>query len=194
MVGQQRNASLPVDGSLITRPSTVGFGITTTMVERQHFLFAALALALCASACGRPSEIEQPEQNHAKQLHAELKIDPIAAIPVPPSDSPPLLPLAMEGERVSSDPPPWVGTANTVCGLMNAYRDNVPLLLMVGRTPITQRGHIASRSAPIPGWKPAWRKGRSISSGSSLPPRRPNARVRSLRRRRASSTTSRGRG
>lgn len=66
------------------------------MVERQHFLFAALALALCASACGRPSEIEQPEQNHAKQLHAELKIDPIAAIPVPPSDSPPLLPLAME--------------------------------------------------------------------------------------------------
>ena len=42
-----------------------------------------------------------------------------------------------------------VGTANTVCGLMNAYRDNVPLLLMAGRTPITQRGHIASRSAPI---------------------------------------------
>ncbi len=42
-----------------------------------------------------------------------------------------------------------VGTGNTVCALMNAARDNVPLLLMAGRTPITQRGHIASRSAPI---------------------------------------------
>jgi acetolactate synthase I/II/III large subunit len=42
-----------------------------------------------------------------------------------------------------------VGTGNTVCALMNAYRDNVPLLLMAGRTPHTQAGHIASRSAPI---------------------------------------------
>ncbi len=42
-----------------------------------------------------------------------------------------------------------VGTANTVCALMNASRDNVPLLLMAGRTPHTQTGHIASRSAPI---------------------------------------------
>jgi acetolactate synthase-1/2/3 large subunit len=42
-----------------------------------------------------------------------------------------------------------VGTGNTACALMNAYRDNVPLLLMAGRTPHTQRGHIASRSAPI---------------------------------------------
>ena len=42
-----------------------------------------------------------------------------------------------------------VGTGNTVCALMNANRDNVPLLLMAGRTPITQSGHIASRSAPI---------------------------------------------
>jgi len=42
-----------------------------------------------------------------------------------------------------------VGTGNTICALMNAYRDGVPLLLMAGRTPITQRGHIASRSAPI---------------------------------------------
>lgn len=42
-----------------------------------------------------------------------------------------------------------VGTGNTICALMNAYRDDVPLLLMAGRTPITQRGHIASRSAPI---------------------------------------------
>jgi acetolactate synthase-1/2/3 large subunit len=42
-----------------------------------------------------------------------------------------------------------VGTGNTVCALMNANRDNVPLLLMAGRTPITQSGHIASRSLPI---------------------------------------------
>lgn len=42
-----------------------------------------------------------------------------------------------------------VGTGNTVCALMNAYRDNVPLLLMAGRTPHTQTGHIASRSFPI---------------------------------------------
>jgi acetolactate synthase I/II/III large subunit len=42
-----------------------------------------------------------------------------------------------------------VGTGNTICSLMNAYRDNVPLLLMAGRTPHTQTGHIASRSYPI---------------------------------------------
>ena len=42
-----------------------------------------------------------------------------------------------------------VGTGNTICALMNAARDNVPLLLMAGRTPLTQDGHIASRSAPI---------------------------------------------
>lgn len=42
-----------------------------------------------------------------------------------------------------------VGTGNTVCALMNAYRDDVPLVLMAGRTPHTQHGHIASRSAPI---------------------------------------------
>ena len=42
-----------------------------------------------------------------------------------------------------------VGTGNAICALMNAYRDNVPLLLMAGRTPHTQIGHIASRSFPI---------------------------------------------
>lgn len=42
-----------------------------------------------------------------------------------------------------------VGTGNTVCALMNAYRDDVPLVLMAGRTPHTQHGHIASRSLPI---------------------------------------------
>ena len=30
-----------------------------------------------------------------------------------------------------------VGTGNTICALMNAARDNVPLLLMAGRTPLT---------------------------------------------------------
>ena len=38
-----------------------------------------------------------------------------------------------------------VGTANTVCGLMNAARDNSPILLAAGRTPLTATGHIASR-------------------------------------------------
>jgi acetolactate synthase I/II/III large subunit len=42
-----------------------------------------------------------------------------------------------------------VGTGNAVCGLMNAYRDRIPLLLMAGRTPHTEYGHIASRNFPI---------------------------------------------
>ncbi|MCC6890519.1 MAG: thiamine pyrophosphate-requiring protein [Hyphomicrobiales bacterium] len=42
-----------------------------------------------------------------------------------------------------------VGTANTLCGLMNAARDNVPLLLAAGRTPVTETGHIASRNRSI---------------------------------------------
>lgn len=42
-----------------------------------------------------------------------------------------------------------VGTGNTVCALMNAYRDRIPLLLMAGRTPHTEFGHIASRNFPI---------------------------------------------
>ena len=42
-----------------------------------------------------------------------------------------------------------VGTGNAVCAMMNAYREDVPVLLMAGRTPITQRGHIASRTHPI---------------------------------------------
>ncbi|NBS44997.1 MAG: hypothetical protein EBT34_14945, partial [Acetobacteraceae bacterium] len=43
-----------------------------------------------------------------------------------------------------------VGTANTICGLMNAARDNVPVLLAAGRTPLTETGHIGSRDAPRP--------------------------------------------
>jgi acetolactate synthase I/II/III large subunit len=42
-----------------------------------------------------------------------------------------------------------VGTGNTINGLMNAARDNVPILLAAGRTPITETGHMASRNRPI---------------------------------------------
>ncbi len=42
-----------------------------------------------------------------------------------------------------------VGTGNTINGLMNAARDNVPILLAAGRTPVTATGHIASRNRPI---------------------------------------------
>ena len=42
-----------------------------------------------------------------------------------------------------------VGTANALCGLMNASRDNAPILLMAGHTPSTETGHIGSRNAGI---------------------------------------------
>jgi acetolactate synthase-1/2/3 large subunit len=42
-----------------------------------------------------------------------------------------------------------VGTANALCGLMNAARDQAPILLMAGRTPSTERGHIGSRNGGI---------------------------------------------
>ena len=42
-----------------------------------------------------------------------------------------------------------VGTANALCGLMNAARDNVPLLLAAGRTPHTELGDAGSRALPI---------------------------------------------
>src|SRR5580692_1327282 len=42
-----------------------------------------------------------------------------------------------------------VGTGNAVNGMMNAARDNIPVLLAAGRTPITETGHIASRNRPI---------------------------------------------
>ena len=42
-----------------------------------------------------------------------------------------------------------VGTANAVCGVINAARDNIPVLLAAGRTPITEGGHIASRNSHI---------------------------------------------
>ena len=42
-----------------------------------------------------------------------------------------------------------VGTANCVCGVMNAARDNVPVLLAAGRTPLTEYGHPGSRDNNI---------------------------------------------
>jgi acetolactate synthase-1/2/3 large subunit len=42
-----------------------------------------------------------------------------------------------------------VGLANTVMGVINAASDNVPVLVMSGRTPITERGHEGSRVTPI---------------------------------------------
>jgi acetolactate synthase-1/2/3 large subunit len=42
-----------------------------------------------------------------------------------------------------------VGTANAINGLMNATRDNVPILIAAGRTPLTETGHIASRNRSI---------------------------------------------
>lgn len=42
-----------------------------------------------------------------------------------------------------------VGTANTVCSLMNARRANIPVLLVAGRNPLSQEGHAGSRSVSI---------------------------------------------
>ncbi|MDP6174278.1 MAG: thiamine pyrophosphate-requiring protein, partial [Rhodospirillales bacterium] len=42
-----------------------------------------------------------------------------------------------------------VGTANTLCGLMNAAREDLPLMLIAGRTPVTEYGHAASRDGNI---------------------------------------------
>ena len=42
-----------------------------------------------------------------------------------------------------------VGTANALCGLMNAARGDVPVLFTAGRTPITEQGSAASRDIDI---------------------------------------------
>ncbi len=42
-----------------------------------------------------------------------------------------------------------VGTANAMCGLMNAQRDNIPVFLAAGRTPLTETGSVASRNRSI---------------------------------------------
>lgn len=42
-----------------------------------------------------------------------------------------------------------VGLANAVMGVINAASDNVPVLVCSGRTPITERGRLGSRTTPI---------------------------------------------
>jgi acetolactate synthase-1/2/3 large subunit len=42
-----------------------------------------------------------------------------------------------------------IGTANALAPLMAASRANIPIIFMAGRTPVTQSGHPASRSAYI---------------------------------------------
>jgi acetolactate synthase-1/2/3 large subunit len=42
-----------------------------------------------------------------------------------------------------------VGTANAICGLMNAARDNVPLLFTAGRTPLFEEGRFGARTSYI---------------------------------------------
>lgn len=39
-----------------------------------------------------------------------------------------------------------VGTANAVCGLLNAARERIPILVAAGRTPYSEAGHDGSRS------------------------------------------------
>ena len=42
-----------------------------------------------------------------------------------------------------------VGTANALCGLINAARENIPLLMCAGRTPWLEQGSLAARSLNI---------------------------------------------
>jgi acetolactate synthase-1/2/3 large subunit len=42
-----------------------------------------------------------------------------------------------------------VGTGNTINNLINLSRDRAPLILMAGRTPITEKGSFGSRNRPI---------------------------------------------
>lgn len=43
-----------------------------------------------------------------------------------------------------------VGTANAICGIMNASRGNVPILFTAGRTPFTEQGGVmGQRSGEI---------------------------------------------
>ena len=42
-----------------------------------------------------------------------------------------------------------VGTANAMCGLLNASRESIPLVLAAGRTPINEDGGLGSRSVYI---------------------------------------------
>lgn len=42
-----------------------------------------------------------------------------------------------------------VGTANALCGLINASRENIPMLLCAGRTPILEAGALGARNLNI---------------------------------------------
>ncbi|HYB10036.1 MAG TPA: thiamine pyrophosphate-requiring protein [Alphaproteobacteria bacterium] len=42
-----------------------------------------------------------------------------------------------------------VGTANAICGLLNAARERIPMMVATGRTPFTDAGHEGSRSLYI---------------------------------------------
>jgi acetolactate synthase-1/2/3 large subunit len=42
-----------------------------------------------------------------------------------------------------------VGTANAICALINAYRDDIPVLLTSGRTPLTENGPHGTRNRHI---------------------------------------------
>lgn len=42
-----------------------------------------------------------------------------------------------------------VGLANAVMGVINAASDNIPMLVLSGRTPLTERGHLGSRVTQI---------------------------------------------
>ncbi|MBP6345321.1 MAG: thiamine pyrophosphate-requiring protein [Neisseriaceae bacterium] len=42
-----------------------------------------------------------------------------------------------------------VGLANAVTALINAHCQNIPTILLGGRTPITEHGHLGSRNTPI---------------------------------------------
>lgn len=42
-----------------------------------------------------------------------------------------------------------VGAANAVCGVMNAKRDEVPMLFIAGRTPLYEKGPLGARSGAI---------------------------------------------
>ena len=42
-----------------------------------------------------------------------------------------------------------VGTANALTGLINAARENVPIVMCAGRTPLFEEGHLGSRNVPI---------------------------------------------
>lgn len=55
-----------------------------------------------------------------------------------------------------------VGTANALCGLMNASRDNTPILLGAGRTPLTESGDAGSRNVVIHWGQESFDQGGSV--------------------------------